>query len=456
PNTPDVQALIDDTQYHGEAYHNETSLTSLTGRGSTELMNLAGGGLGLALGGELRRETYESSPSAAIQSGDITGFGGNFLPVDKSRKVGAVFAELNAPLLKGLELNFAARYDRYQGSGSATTPKASVRWQPMPELLLRASVGRGFRAPSLTDLFGPQVSGVTANGQSDPLRCGIDGNNSSNDCATQFPILAGGNPQLKPERSRNATLGLVLEPTSGLTVGLDAFDIHLKNTIIAGVPVAAILGDIDRFGYLVHRGPVQPEFPNLPGPIIRIDQFALNLGQTKIQGLDLDLRWRLPKTEFGQFTASLNGTYFGRYDVQDLDGTFSDGIADANSLASANAAGIVPRWKHYLAFNWKQGPWSATFAQNYQTGYKDVPGTFDDTEDPSYKYHHVSDYTTYDLLLGYRFSRSLDLGLGIKNLLDTDPPYTNNGGQSFFQAGYDPTYVDPRGRFVYVRANYRF
>jgi iron complex outermembrane recepter protein len=456
PNTPDVQALIDDTQYHGNSYVNKTGLTSLAARASGELMQLGGGGLGLALGGEFRRESYESSPSAAIQSGDITGYGGNFLPVDKSRKVAAVFGELNAPLAKGFEANFAVRYDKYQGSGSATTPKASLRWQPMPQLLLRASVGRGFRAPSLTDLFGPQVSGVSANGQNDPLRCGIDGNNSSNDCATQFPILAGGNPALEPERSRNATLGLVLEPVSGLSIGLDAFDIHLKNTIIPGVPVATILGDIDRFGYLVHRGPVQPEFPNLPGPIVRIDQFALNLGQTRIQGVDLDAKLRLPKTEYGSFSVNLTGTWFHRYDVQDLDGTFSPGIADANSLASANAAGIVPRWKHYLALNWRLGSWSATLAQNFQTGYRDVPGTFEDTEDPAFRYHHVSSYTTYDLLAGYRVNKQLELAVGVKNLLDTDPPYTNNGGQSFFQAGYDPSYVDPRGRFVYLRANWTF
>src|SRR5262249_22210569 len=154
-----------------------------------------------------------------------------------------------------------------------------------------------------------------------------------------------------------------------------------------------------------HRGPVQPDFPNLPGPITRIDQFSLNLGQTKIQGVDVDLRWRAPKTDFGQFSASLNGTYFDRYDVQDLDGTFSPGIADANSLASANAAGIVPRWKHYLALNWRYDAWSATLAQSYQTGYKDVPGTFEDNTEPGFKYHHVSDYTTYDLLLGWRVNR---------------------------------------------------
>ncbi|WP_374562930.1 TonB-dependent receptor [Ideonella sp.] len=452
PNTPDVLAEIEATQFRGNAYVNQTSLSSLALKGSTELTSLPGGALALALGGELRCEAFESSPSLTIQSGDITGFGGNFLPVDQDRQVKAVFAELSAPLMKGLELDLAVRHDRYEGSGSATTPKASVRWQPMRELLLRGSIGRGFRAPSLTDLFGPQVTGVSSNGLDDPLRCGIDGNNSSNDCQTQFPILAGGNTALEPERSRNTTLGFVVEPMAGLSLGVDAFDIHLSKTIVAGVPVDNILGDLDRFGDLVHRGPPDNAFPNLPGPIVQIDQRQINLGQSKIRGLDIDAKLRWPKLPIGDLGISLSGTYFLKYDVQAPDGSFSDGIADANSLASANAAGIIPRWKHYLAFNWRSGPWSATLAQNFQTGYKDVPGT----ADPDGKIRRVSDYTTYDLLGTYQFSRTLDLGLGVKNLLDTDPPYTNNGGRAFFQAGYDPTYVDPRGRFVYLRANVRF
>jgi hypothetical protein len=41
--------------------------------------------------------------------------------------------------------------------GQSTTPKFSVRWQPCPELLLRGSIGRGFRAPSLQDLYLPNT-----------------------------------------------------------------------------------------------------------------------------------------------------------------------------------------------------------------------------------------------------------------------------------------------------------
>jgi iron complex outermembrane receptor protein len=453
PNTPDIQAAADATEFRGTAYSNSSTLTGLTGRATTDLMALSGGQLALALGAEGRRETYKSSPSEEIQAGDVSGYGGNFLPVDQARNVGAVYGEVDMPVAKGLEFDVAVRYDHYQGSGSATTPKASFRWQPSRELVLRGSIGRGFRAPSLTDLYAPQVTGTTANGQNDPLRCGVDGNQSSNDCATQFPILAGGNPDLKPERSRNITLGFVSELGGGFSLGLDGFDIRLTDTIIPGVPVETILGDLDRFGYLVHRGPVDPNFPNLPGPIIQIDQTQLNLGATYIRGIDIDAKWRLPRTSIGDFAARLTGTWFGQYKTQAPDGSWSNGIADANSVASANAAGIVPRWKHYLTLGWRGGPWQASVSNNFQTGYKDVPGTFEDPTDPSFQYRHVGSYTTFDLLGSYFFGKGYEASLGVKNVFDRNPPYTNNGGQSFFQAGYDPSYADPRGRFFYVRAS---
>ena len=74
----------------------------------------------------------------------------------------------------------------------------------------------------------------------------------------------------------------------------------------------------------------------------------------------------------------------------------------------------------------------------------------------AFRHRRVSAYSTFDALVNHQCSRQLDVGLGVKNLLDTDPPYTNNGGQAFFQSGYDPTYANPRGRFVYARANWRF
>jgi iron complex outermembrane receptor protein len=49
-----------------------------------------------------------------------------------------------------------------------------------------------------------------------------------------------------------------------------------------------------------------------------------------------------------------------------------------------------------------------------------------------------------------------EFSLGVKNLLDEDPPYTNAAVVNYFQAGYDPGYADPRGRFFYGVVTYSF
>ena len=54
----------------------------------------------------------------------------------------------------------------------------------------------------------------------------------------------------------------------------------------------------------------------------------------------------------------------------------------------------------------------------------------------------------------YMGIRNIALTLGVKNLMDRDPPYTNAAGQ--FAAGYDIAYADVRGRFIYGNIRYTF
>lgn len=446
PNTPDVDAQLRSTNFTGDAFRIKSELGGVQGKATRELTSLAGGPMAVALGAEYRKEKFLFDPDPIIQTGDIAGYGGNLLVTDQARDVEAAFGELNMPLAKGLEVNAALRFDHYQGVGSSTTPKASARWQPVPSLLLRGAVGKGFRAPSLQDLYLPVTNNVTPAGTTDPLRCPTTG--SRTDCQTQFTTINGGNPDLKPEKSTNATLGLVLAPTSNTSLAIDAFKINLKDTIVNGVTASTILGDLDKYGYLVTRGPVDPAFPTLPGPIVSITQTNLNLGETRVAGIDLDGRWTIGASEYGKFAASLTGTYFTKYDVQNPDGSFSGGIDQVNTATG----GVIPRWKHYLALDWALGPWGATLAQNFQKSYHDLPPA-SATGEPL---RRVGAYETYDLQVRYTGIKSLTLRGGIRNLFDRPPPYSNAGGQTGFQGGYDNTYGDPRGRFAYAGVSYEF
>jgi iron complex outermembrane recepter protein len=446
PNTPDVAAELRATNFLGDAFKITSTLTSVSAKASRELGALGGGKAGLALGAEFRREDYLFDPNPTIQTGDISGYGGNFLTTDRSRRVDALFGEINLPLAKSLEVNVATRFDRYEGVGNSTTPKASLRWQPLPEVV-RVAVGKGFRAPSLQDLYLPQTTGVTAAGLSDPLRCPpvVLPPGQRTDCSAQFNVIFGGNPELKPEKSSNATLGIVLSPTPQLTVGIDAFRINVEDTIINGITPAIILGNLDAYGFLVTRGPIDPSTPGLPGPIVQINQTNINLGEIRVAGVDLDLRFSAPLAG-GKLTLSGAGTYFSKYDVQNLDGSFASGLDAAN----AATGGVIVRWKHHASIDWSHGPWGFTLGQSWQKGYNDLApsgGT---------PLRRVGVYELYDLQARYTGFKNLELRAGIRNLFDKDPPYSNAGSQTSFQGGYDAQYADPRGRFFYAGLTYKF
>ncbi len=445
PNTPAVDAALQATNFRGDAYTIKSSLTSLGARASRDVMALPGGPLGVAVGVEGRKEKYDFEPSAEIEAGDISGYGGNLGVVNKTRNVGAVFGEVNVPIVKNLELNVAVRYDHYEGVGNSTTPKASLRWQPIPQLLLRTSFGQGFRAPSLQDLYAPNTTGVTPQGATDPLRCPttMDG---IKDCSTQFAVTNGGNAALKPEKSNNFTLGAVIEPVNNLSFGIDYFHVFLKETIVNGLGSAVILADPVKYAYLIQRGPVDPAFPTLPGAITNINLTNLNLGNTKVAGFDFDFKWRIPAGDLGRFLVNGSATYFNQFDTSNPDGSYTGGV----DLTNAATGGVVPRFKSYLAVDWTRGPWDFVLAQNFQKGYNDLTGTFEVVP------RRVAAYTTFDLQGSYTGFKSWRFTLGARNVFDSDPPYSNAGGQTGFQSGYDNQYGDPRGRFIYGRVTYAY
>ena len=448
PNSAAVESEALADSFVGDAFSVKSSLTSISAKISKDVFQLPAGPLGFAAGLEGRKEKYDYTPSVAVETGDVAGYGGNFLPLDKSRNVGAVFSEVNVPIVKNLEADLAVRYDRYQTVGGSTTPKASLRYQPVPQALFRTSYGEGFRAPSLQDLYAADTQGVSPNGLSDAKRCSPPvgtappGNNSSTDCLTQFPVTFGGNSALKPEKSKNFTLGTVLEPTNTLSVGIDYFRVRLDNTIVNGVVASTIVANEDQFSQLIVRGPSTGN--GLPGPITNILQTNLNLGTTKVSGFDFDLKWRIPTTDWGRFTVSGSATYMNRYDTENLDGSYTGQVDQPDTVDG----GLIPRFKSYLSANWTRGPFDLTFAQNFQKAYNDEAG--DETGAP----RRVRDYVTYDFQGTYSMFKSWKFTLGARNIFNTNPPYTNVGGSTVFQGGYDPNYADPRGRFIYGQVTY--
>jgi iron complex outermembrane receptor protein len=446
--TTTSQAALDaamDSNYNGLFNITTTKVSGVDAKASRELFKLPAGAVNLALGGEFRKESLDIAPSDANKQFLISGFGAPGVPVNASRNVASGYAEVNVPVLKSLELDAAVRYDNYQRVGNTTNPKFSLRWQPIEQVLVRASAGSGFRAPTLVDLYQPEARGITTNGSRDLVRCPI-GTSGIIDCSTQFVTIGGGNPALKPEKSRSTTLGFVYEPVKDYSLGLDAFRVEISDVIRTGISTATILGDPQRYSSYILRGAPDGNASGV-GAITGILQSLTNLGKTIVGGVDVDLKARVVNTAENKTTLRLNGTYISKYDQQNLDGSYTSAVNQPSALG----IGVVLRWRHTASATWESGDWAASVSQNYQVGYHDLRTSLQPASVPA---REVASYQTFDAQLGYTGIKSLRLALGVKNLLDKNPPYTNYGAG--FVGSYDLSYTDVRGRFVYLTAAYAF
>lgn len=445
---PAVLAAVQAAELRGAIYSSKTSTTSVDFKASREAMQLRAGPLGLAVGAELREEKFTFSPSQSYQIGDVAGFGGNIFGVDKKRHVASVYSEIAVPVLRDLEIDGGVRFDDYQTVGNTTNPKISFRWVTTPELLVRGSYGSGFRAPSLTDLYNPQATSVTANGTRDPLRCPVVATGSPGDCNNQFATITGGNPDLKPEKSRTGTLGFLFEPSRQVSIGVDAFWISLRDQIVlGGLNFATILANADnatRFSNFLIRGAPDGNASGL-GPILSVIQTNANLFKVKLSGYDVNLVGRPDIGAAHHLTLRLDGTYMWQYIRQNFDGSYSNNM-DTEIPAGG---GVTPKWRHVASATYDRGPWMLSVQQNFQDSYNDITGN-----QVGAVPRHVGVYETYDAQARFSGIRNLQLTLGVKNFTDRDPPYTNGGGQ--FAAGYDIAYADVRGRFIYGSVKFMF
>ncbi|MFL6710784.1 MAG: TonB-dependent receptor [Massilia sp.] len=390
-----------------------------------------------ALGLQSRRESYITNPSAAYESGDISGLGGSVVPIDRSRVVNSVFGELNIPFLKTLEGNIAVRDDKYNDVGNSANYKTSLRWQPVKSLLFRASYGTGFRAPTLVDLWTPQTL-ATSEQFSDP---------KTGQTGLQVNALTGGNPNLQPEKSKQYSFGTVWQPTTSSSIGLDFFNINIRN--ILATPSAQEIVSRFRAGDPAYQGLVTLRGDDVTG----IRSVLANTGNANVQGIDFFATWR-GNFDFGRLDLNLNGTYMDKFDqtspggeISHKVGTMVDGNGDP--VIGAQNGGVILRYKHQLAGTWTTGPWATTLIQNFRSGYQ-VGRDLNDNK------VFISRESIFDANLTYKGFENVTLAAGIKNMFNRQPDTIGAAVTNQFQSGYDINQYDPRGRLLYVSAGVKF
>jgi iron complex outermembrane receptor protein len=288
---------------------------------------------------------------------------------------------------------------------------------------------------------------------------------TSSNCQTQGLALFGGNTALKPETSENFDLGIILEPIENLGVTLDWYRIIVANAI-STVPSTAIYESPATFPsyYVLNNSGSLTGFGNEAtdcnpytaatcGYILQNDA---NSGGLETNGFDLSTDYT-QHTFLGNFKYSLDGTLVTKFETQ-----LYTNAPELNRVGEwIEGEQPIIRWSHEFNIDWTYGAWGAGINNHFLSSYKDFALEFGPTcpiGGAPCVVHTVANYSIWGLYGSWKPIDPLMVTLGINNVLDTDPPFSNQAGgtNTNWQSGYNPIYSDPTGRAFYLRLKYQF
>ncbi|MDC8758348.1 TonB-dependent receptor [Janthinobacterium fluminis] len=452
-------------------------------RGSRELLQLDGGPLAIGIGTEFTHRELDARAPEGVANGSQVG---NTAWAIGKQNISAAYLELVAPVLKTLELDAAVRFDKVSGSSRSTTPKLGFKFSPLKEVALRGTYAEGFRAPN------PAESGNTgsyffASASRDPILCANDGPKDSDpatipgnypqQCAVQVGGVQLPGKDLKPEKSKSYTLGLILEPFKNFSASIDYYNIRVNNQIIS----ANSDPNYDAAPFVVRGTPTSQPFV-LPDGSIGTATPAIgdrifspypyeNALFTKTSGIDLDARWSFSLPNAAKVTAELNHTHMLSY-KQGTAGGAAIELAGTHGPSGTSGDTGNPRDRAQIKLSYEQGPVKVSGTVNWVSSYSVVDpsttsaltcdaaitngsGAFNTA--PA-EFCSVKHFTTLDLFAKYQYSKQLSFHAAILNVFDAKPPLdfqTYGGAASSF---YNPALhqAGAVGRFFNVGATYKF
>ncbi len=438
-----------------------SEMTAYDARFSRELFSLGGGKAGMAAGIERREESVQDNPDprvALTNPNRVTVAGSGGTAVVGERSLDSAYVELSLPFFKGFESQLALRTDRYSDFGSATTPKVGVSFRPNRMVLVRGGYAEGFRAPSLAELFlgestsfpnvqdAPRCAAYRAGplGPNDARTIAACGGATGNGASAQVRSIFLGNKTLNPEKSKSQSFGLVIEPLDNLSVALDYYMIDHTNRILA--PTAAfILANEALFPGAVTRAARSADdiAANAPGNLRGVSgdltpgitRTFFNASKQRTDGIDLDVRVRVPLETAGRLDLSTAFTY-----VNSLKRELNPG----QGLVEIAGTFTYPRLRNTTSVLWTVGPWASSLTAN-------TIGSYTDNFSVSGAFPRVKRMTTFDMNIAYSGFKNVKLSMGSNNMFDQQPPFSNSDWY-----GYDTSTHNPRGAFWYARGSVRF
>ncbi|MGX5201087.1 TonB-dependent receptor [Aliikangiella sp. IMCC44632] len=412
----------------------ESRLSAFEGSLSGDLMQMDSGWLAMATGFEYRSEAVKDNPDDQFQRGLI--FGTESVSAQASRDHWSVYAELAIPLTETIELQVAGRHDDYELAGSSTNPKIGMHWNVNEDIAVRASWGTGFRAPSLAQIgLGPsQESRFFV----DPYCADVPACAANANASTDLTVNFAGNPDLAPEESESFNIGVIWDINNDLNVSFDYWNILQEEKIDEGDLGAAVLAYCNPSAMVAARC-VRNSSTN---ELLQVNNSFVNIGEQEASGLDISANYKMSLQDSGDLNFGIEWTYLANFEKDGIDWT---GEYEYPEI----------RWN--ASTEWKVGDWSTTAVLNYIGEFQDLPdANLDGTPDVELNdTRTVDSMVTVDLQASYEVNDSLSLSFGASNLFDEKVPFAAGDGNNDLY-GYVQAVHDPRGRFIYTKATFRF
>lgn len=414
-----LNPLSEDPDHLAAIAASKATLSRDLSNDTTSFLLALNGGLGIELGGgdilwsagfEHAEEEYQDIYDSYREAQNVLGSAGNSAAGERTRS--ALFGELYLPVIEGLELNMAVRYDDYDDFGSEVSPSISASYVLTDWFKLRASYGQGFKAPNLTDLYAkPQQS---FDGLVDTTRCRAQGVADADCPAGQQETYNAGNPELKAETSDSYNVGIILEPVENFLITADYYSVELEN-VVTQLEFKDVF-ELEQqnnlpAGVIVNRGATQN---GVPGPITRcvVESYpncglinpVANLASRTVEGVDVKIQY-LIETEIGDFRPDLQWSHIATYEEEILGVVFDQPGTQGYPTNRAN-----------FNFLYEYGD----LRVNYM--YQWIDETDSDTggKFPAWDTHSINAI--------YTAMEGLDLTFGVRNLTDEDPSIDTVGG----------------------------
>lgn len=462
----------------------EQTLDDISANITGDLLQLPGGVAAFAAGFEHREQDGFFQPDAVVVAGESAGVPST--PTRGSFEVDEFYLELEVPILSDmpaadlLDVNLAARTSDYSTFGRETTTKIGARYRPIENLLFRASLAEGLRAPGIGELFGSAarfdqtlddpcsdfngtVPGNTPADQQTIDSCialGVPADGSYVQFNPQISVTTGGNRNLDPEDADSTMLGVVY--TADWAEGTRWIDsLELEATYYQHELTGAIQA-LDAETQL--EGCVATLDPTLCSGISRtpggvINSFAnqlTNIGGIDTSGWDLIVRYQSPEFGAGALNLTWMSTLLDEF-VQIV--PTSTGFVDVplEGTETGDPEQAYPEFKSTLIAEWLSDNWSISSTIRYIDSVTEACtglGGLGLCSDEANQTNEIDSTFYMDLQGSWRpawVDEQLTLTVGINNVLDEDPPPCFSCALN----GFDATTYEVPGMFWYARATWR-